>query len=146
MALELEGKVYKILPEQQGTSQSSGKMWRKAAFVIETLEQYPKKVALTVWNNNVDSVKQLRLGEKVRVNFRVESREYNDRWYTDLTVWSITKILEQDLTAAASAAPTMQAQPDSNVVYGDTNTDTTNTEPTEAPDLSSDDSGDDLPF
>jgi hypothetical protein len=48
MALEIEGKVILVLPEQSGTSQA-GKTWRKQSFVIETEEQYPKKVIFNVF-------------------------------------------------------------------------------------------------
>lgn len=105
MALEIDGKVVQILPEQSGTT-SAGKAWRKQAFVIETEEQYPKKVVFNAWSDNVESIKQLGSGTKVKISFRVESREFNERWYTDLTAWKITKVVEQNLTGGAQQKST----------------------------------------
>jgi len=120
MALELDGKVIQILPEQSGTS-NAGKSWRKQSFVIETEEQYPKKVVFNSWNDNVESIKQLTNGTKVKISFRVESREFNERWYTDLTAWKITKVVEQNLTTAATQQNVQTPQEQNNAIYEEDN-------------------------
>jgi len=89
MSLEVKGKIAKILPEQSGQSRNGG--WKKQEFVIETIEQFPKKACFSAWGDKVDIVKQLLQGEEVTVSFNIESREYNERWYTDLRAWKITK-------------------------------------------------------
>ncbi len=145
MALEIEGKVILVLPEQSGTSQA-GKTWRKQSFVIETEEQYPKKVVFNVWNDMVDTVKQLASGTKVKVAFRVESRQFNERWYTDLTAWKITKIITQDITANTSNTSQPPVTPPDDAIYED-NTNTQNSTPEQIDDITADEGeGDDLPF
>lgn len=146
MALELEGKVFQVLPEQTGTSQGSGKTWRKQAFVIETEEQYPKKVVFNGWNDTVDAIKGLQVGEKIKINFRAESREYNERWYTDLTVWRIVKINEQTITGTNNSAPPVE--PPADVLYADNNQNAvpTNDNTLDSTDVSTDNQDDDLPF
>ncbi len=119
MALELEGKVFQILPEQSGTSQKTGNNWRKQEFVIETEEQYPKKVVFNTWNDSVDAVKELKVGEKVRVYFRVQSREYNERWYTDLTAWRIVKIKEEAVEPPTTENTNTDKTPNDDIIYGD---------------------------
>ncbi len=89
MNLEIEGRIIQILPEQTGTG-TRGK-WIKQEFVIETVEQYPRKVCFSAWGDKTDTLKQLQLGDPVLVSFNPESREYNSKWYTDLRVWKITK-------------------------------------------------------
>lgn len=144
MALEIEGKVFQMLPEQTGTSQASGKAWRKQGFVIETEEQYPKKAVFNTWNETVDALKSLKVGDKVRIQFRIESREFNDRWYTDLTAWRIVKISEQALNAGGTPPPTQE--PPDEVLYGSSNNSKDNDEMFEDTDVSSDSQEDDLPF
>ncbi len=144
MALEIEGKLVLLLDEQSGVGQASGKAWRKQSFVIETEEQYPKKIVFNAWNDTVDAVKTLKIGEKIRINFRVESREYNERWYTDLTAWRIVKISEQAITGENQPP---QQEPPAEVLYGDNNQASTQTATTEtADDFAKDDTEDDLPF
>ena len=138
MALELEGKVFKVLAEESGVGQASGKQWRKQAFVIETEDQYPKKVVFNTWNDTVDALKQLSLGVKVKVSFRPESREYQERWYTDLTAWKIVKISEQQIGPGGNTV-----EPPADVLYDDNNKTTENTT---TPDLKKDEAEDDLPF
>ncbi|MBN1251326.1 MAG: DUF3127 domain-containing protein [Bacteroidales bacterium] len=89
MSLEIEGKVVKILPEQTGEGKN-GK-WVKQDFVIETSDQYPKKVCFSTWGEKATDVKTLGIGENVVVSFNAESREYQNKWYTDLRAWRIAK-------------------------------------------------------
>ena len=84
-----------ILPEQTGDGKN-GK-WVKQDFVIETDEKFPKLAYFTAFGDKSDQVKKLEKGEKITVSFNVESREFNGKWYTNLTVWKIEK--EQGKTA-----------------------------------------------
>lgn len=92
------GTVIRILPVQEGVSKS-GNAWRKGAFVIETDAQYPRTICFNIWNNRIDEF-SLTEGDFVEVRFDVESREYMERWYTDVTAYNVSKV---DQTAAAAA-------------------------------------------
>ena len=87
MALEITGKVINVLAEQTGSGKNG--TWVKQDFVIETNEQYPKKVCCAAWGDKVAIVKGLTIGDQVKVSFNIESREYNERWYTELRAWKI---------------------------------------------------------
>ena len=43
MALEINGKIIKILPQQSGTGRNG--VWKKQDFILETNEQFPKKIS-----------------------------------------------------------------------------------------------------
>jgi hypothetical protein len=87
MPLELSGKVITILPEQTGSGKNG--VWVRQDFVLETSEQYPKKICFSAWGDKAAIVKNLTQGVSVKVSFNAESREYNGRWYTDLRVWKL---------------------------------------------------------
>ena len=87
MSLEIVGKMFKLLPEQSGTS-TRGE-WKKREFVIETKEQFPKKVCISCWNERVDDLKNIAIGQELKVSINLESREYNEKWYTDARAWKI---------------------------------------------------------
>lgn len=87
MALEISGKVIVILPEQTGNGKNGA--WVKQDFVIETTEQYPKKVCFSSWGDKAALVKNLSVGTSVKVSFNAESREFNGKWYTDLRIWKL---------------------------------------------------------
>ncbi|WP_304287459.1 DUF3127 domain-containing protein [Porphyromonas uenonis] len=96
------GTVIRILPVQEGVSKS-GNAWRKGAFVIETESQYPRTICFNIWNNRIDEF-PLTEGDLVEVRFDVESREYMERWYTDVTAYSVSKV-DQTAAAAPEADP-----------------------------------------
>jgi len=100
MALEISGKLIKLLPEQTGAGKNGS--WVKQEFILETAEQYPKKVCCSVWGDKVASIKNASIGDQLKVSFNIESREYNERWYTDLRAW---KIEAQGSETNGSSAP-----------------------------------------
>jgi Domain of unknown function (DUF3127) len=98
MSLEVTGKVVQLLAIQSGESQRGP--WKKQDMVIETNEQYPKKIAITCWGEKADEIAKLQTGTTVQVAINIESREFNDRWYTDVKAWKID-VLEQGQTSSA---------------------------------------------
>lgn len=87
MAIELTGKVVQLLPEQTG--QGKNGVWKRQDFIIETADQYPKKICFSGWGDKADIVSGLQPGQSVKVSFNPESREFNGKWYTDLRAWKI---------------------------------------------------------
>jgi hypothetical protein len=105
MALELIGKLVKMLPIQSGTSARGA--WSKQDFILETQEQYPRKVCVAAWGERVNELSSMAEGDMLKVSFNVESREFNERWYTDVKAWRIEK-----QQAGATATPPAQNVPD----------------------------------
>ena len=68
MALEISGKLIKKLPEVTGTGKN-GTNWIKQEFVIETQDQYPKKVCMSVWGDKTQDLTPVQEGEIVKVQF-----------------------------------------------------------------------------
>lgn len=80
--MELTGKLIKILPETRGESQRGP--WVRGGFVIESDGDYPRQVAFTTFGEDrLAMVQNIPLNTPVVVNFNIESREFNERWYTD---------------------------------------------------------------
>ena len=103
MALELTGKLVKTMPEVTGQSQKGP--WSKQDFILETTDgQYAKKVCLTAWGDKAADLKQYAPGDTLKVSLNLESREYNDRWYTEARAWRI-EAGEEGMAAPAAPAP-----------------------------------------
>lgn len=88
MNLELTGTIVQTLPYESGTSKA-GKEWRKVVFILETQGQYPRKVAISLLNENIDKY-EIQLGAVVTANLEIESREWNGKWYTEVKAWQLT--------------------------------------------------------
>ena len=116
MALELEGRVASLLPEQSGNG-ARGE-WFRAGFIIRTEGEYPRNVCFEVLGRERwERVRQyLREGGLVKVSFDVSSREWNGKWFTSLTAFSVfskESEIGQSGTQSVqqSAAPQPQPQP-----------------------------------
>lgn len=88
MSLQVKGIVEKILNAESGVSRV-GKDWKKQEFVIETQDQFPKKVCFTLFNDKVSLIEQIKVGDEIEVYFNVESREYNGKWFHNINAWKI---------------------------------------------------------
>lgn len=84
--MQLTGKLIQLLPPQSG--QGKNGPWKKQDIVLETEGQYPKKVCVAIWGDKADA-KVLQVGATLKIDFDVESREYNGKWYTDVKAWKV---------------------------------------------------------
>lgn len=101
--MDITGKIIAVCPQQGGTSKA-GKEWKSQTFVLETEEQYPRKVAFELFGNKLDEFGgACQMGAKVNVSFDIESREFNGRWYTSVRAWRVAA------GEAAQAAPAQDA-------------------------------------
>ena len=85
--MQITGKLVAIGDIQQG--QGARGAWTKQTIVVETMEQYPKKIACLLFNDMVDKAQALNLGDTLTLGIDIESREFNGRWYTDVKAWKI---------------------------------------------------------
>lgn len=122
--MEVSGKIIQVLPEQGGVGKTSGKEWKLQAYVLETQEQYPKKVHFEVFGEDRIKANPCQLDDLVTVSFDIESREFNGKWYTSIRAWKIQQgIVEAAAPSAApvapAVAPTTTAAPQSNTAAFD---------------------------
>ena len=102
--MEIVGKIIQVLPEQGGTSKS-GNPWRSQSYVLETQEQYPRKVCFELFGEERIKSNPCKIDDIVTVSFDIESREFNGRWYTSIRAWRV----QQGAVASAAAATTTTA-------------------------------------
>ncbi len=88
MSLEITGQLIQILPVQSGTSKA-GNEWSKQEFIIETQDQFPKKVCFTLFGDKVSILNGISVGDNINVAFNLESREFNGRWFHNINAWRI---------------------------------------------------------
>lgn len=112
--MNISGKVVQVLPIQTGTSKA-GNPWQKQEFVLEQGGQYPRKVCISLFGDNVANIPQV--GQDVMVSVDIDSREFNGRWYTEIKAWNIVQAGAQPAApapqqvATAPAASPAQPQP-----------------------------------
>lgn len=86
---EITGKIIAVLPTRSGTS-ARGTQWSSQTAVIETHEQYPKRVAFDVLGDKITEF-NLQVGEEVTVSFDINAREFNGKWFNSVNAWQIVR-------------------------------------------------------
>ena len=134
--MDLQGKVIAVLPAREGTS-ARGR-WKSQEYVIETHDQYPKKMVFNVFGADRIDQFAIKAGEEVMVSFDIDAHEYNGRWFNNIRAWNIQRV---DAAAVQAGAPAAAAPVTSQSVSPAT----TQAAPF-PPAQESSDSADDLPF
>ena len=83
--MEIVGKVVQLGTLIEGNSPRGP--WKKQELIIETQEQFPKKVCLLCWGDRVNEANNFFVGQLIKAQIRIESREFNGKWYTDVTAF-----------------------------------------------------------
>lgn len=96
MSLAVKGKIQQILKPESGVSRA-GKEWKKQEFVIETEEQFPRKVCFTLFGDKTALIEGLASGQEVEVSFNIESREYNGKWFHNINAWKIETAVNENI-------------------------------------------------
>ena len=100
--MEIQGKVIAVLPERSGVS-ARGE-WKSQTYVIETQEQYPKKMAFDVFGADRLAQFNIHSGEEILVSFDIDAHEYQGRWFNSIRAWNVTKVSQQAMASSANAA------------------------------------------
>ena len=85
----MTGVVIAILPERSGVSQRGE--WKSQQFVIETQEQYPKHLCFEVFGADRIAQFNIKGGETITVQFDIDARQYQDRWFSSIKAWNVIR-------------------------------------------------------
>lgn len=107
MDLKVTGRVVEILEEQSGEGRNGP--WRKQEFILETEGEYPSKICLVQWGDDIEKF-AVTEGEKLSAHIDIRSREYNGRWYTDVKAWRVERE-----SAADPGGPSPGPPPDADI-------------------------------
>ena len=77
--MQLTARLIELLPLETGTNENGD--WKKQDIIVETNDQYPKKICISIGGDGINE-NQLQIGNILKIDFEIESREYNDKWYT----------------------------------------------------------------
>lgn len=87
--MQLSATLIRILPTQSGTGKNGE--WKKQDLVFETQDQFSKKICISFWRDKLQNV-LLQESNTYTIDFDLESREYNGKWFTDVKGWKIVQI------------------------------------------------------
>ena len=102
--MEIQGKIISALPERSGTSQRTGNTWKVQEFVVETHDQYPKKMAFEVFGEDRLQRFNIQVGQEVNIAFDIDAHEYNGRWFNSIRAYDVRPVDEQTQVSAQPIA------------------------------------------
>ena len=103
--MEITGKIIAVRPERGGVSKT-GNEWKMQEYVLETHEQFPKKLCFNVFGADKIAQFNIQAGDELTVSFDINAREYNGRWYNDIRAWRVER---GAAPAAAAETPVINA-------------------------------------
>lgn len=106
--MDLQGKIIAALPARSGVS-ARGE-WKAQDFVVETHDQYPKKMVFSVFGDDRLQRFNIQIGDEVMVAFDIDAHEYNGRWFNSIRAFDVRKV-DPASVGATGAAPAPFATP-----------------------------------
>ncbi len=131
--MELAGKIIAVLEARGGVSKTTGNSWKTQEYVIETHEQFPRRMCFNVFGEDKINQMNIQVGDELNVFFDINAREYQGRWFNDIRAWKVERVVP------GAPQPTMQ-QPMPQTAPAP------QAAPSQPVDFSSNNSADDLPF
>jgi len=98
-ALQIEGRIYKVLPALSGTSQRTGNSWMSQDYVLQFHvwdgARNPNHFVFRVFGE--DRIKQFAIkeGDDVRVYYYPDAHEYDGKWFGENSAHKV-EILKRD--------------------------------------------------
>ena len=87
--MKITGKLVKILELQKGVSKA-GKNWQKQSFVLDTGAEFNNQICIDTFGEKIEQIQNLNNGADLEVKLNVSSKEYNGRYYHNISAWEIT--------------------------------------------------------
>lgn len=94
--MELQGRVVKLLPLQEGVSQSTGNPWKRQDFLFGFYESgdsiFEKRIKLDVMNDKINEL-GLQEGDVIKVRVGLSCREYpqgSGKYFNDIRTGDVT--------------------------------------------------------
>ena len=78
-----------MLTKQKGVSKS-GKEWEKQSFILDTESDFNNEICFDCFGDKIELIQNLREGATIEVKYNLSSKEYNGRYYHNISAWDIS--------------------------------------------------------
>lgn len=88
MTQEFTGVIETILSVQSGEGRNG--TWKKQELIVRNIEFKKHRMCFLCWNEVIPKLEKLKKGDVVEIEYLLDSREYDGKWYTQATLQTIT--------------------------------------------------------
>lgn len=97
-------------------SEKSNGTYKLIDFVIKTEEEHPQIAMINIFGKGHEQhgfkaerfADEVVVGQKLNVEFNMRAREYNGKYYNDLSLWNYKKICSAPVQAQTPPVPSSQ--------------------------------------
>lgn len=86
--MELQGTIVKIYPTEVVTLRNGNEI-EKVKFVLKEDGEYGKTICVEATKTAVPHLLKKAEGEGVKASINIDSKEYNGKWFTNISAWKI---------------------------------------------------------
>lgn len=108
--MEVQVTITEICPVENIVSKTSGKEYHKYKFVGKTQGAYPKDICFETLGDDKMAQFNIVVGQNYIVSFDIESRKWNDKFFTSINAWKVIPDNGQ-VPQQVPQQPMMQQQP-----------------------------------
>ena len=110
MALITEKGIITFKSEVDTGISKNGNSWSRQTIVVsrEGIIAPYDKVALSVFGDKVVDSERCKVGDKVEITYSISAKEYNGRWYNDVSLYRIDL---QEASTRAAQRPAQAGEP-----------------------------------
>lgn len=117
--MEVQVTITEICPVENIVSKTSGKEYHKYKFVGKTQGAYPKEICFETLGDDKMAQFNLVAGQNYIVSFDIESRRWNDKFFTSINAWKVMPDNSQTTQQVQQQPqPMVQQQPMQQPQYG----------------------------
>ena len=109
--MDLTGKIIAIMEARSGVSARTGNPWMTQEYVLEVPGQFPRRMVFNLFGEERIKQYSLQAGEEVTVQFDIDAREFNGRWFNDIRAYNIIRGGQMAGTVPAATAFAGQPAP-----------------------------------
>lgn len=89
--MNINGRVIFVGEVRRGISTKRNEPWATQLIVLETLERFPQKVALSIFGDDRIQQADLKVGEVIDAQLYFDAHEYNGNWYNEIRAVEISQ-------------------------------------------------------
>ena len=105
--MELTGNIIAVMPAKSCVSTKTGNNWMTQEYIIEVPGQFPKRCAFSVFGEDRIKLFNIQNGEDITIQFDIDAREFNGRWYNDIRAYAVKRPQMQQ--SVSSNAPVLES-------------------------------------
>lgn len=115
--MEVQVKITEILEPQSFLGKDGVTTYTRYSFVGTTFGDYPRAIYFQTLGQDKYQQMNIQLGGIYTISFDIESRKYNDKYFSSINAWKAVRENEQSIANQQQANPYQQQQ-SQQPVYG----------------------------